>query len=245
MRGRTSSAIASMRWPAARAAGSAIVVVSRRRGRRRRGDTAARCRGRDARRRRRDGRDWISGAIRRGSKSYRKDQWPAPLIVTAELGPADFAWLEGLRRAHFPPERNQLPAHLTMFHALPPSAEGEVRQPVGASCASSRRRGHRSTGLMNLGGGVAFRVVSDGLDRIRDRACRAFPRLADRAGCGRLAAARHDPEQGRAAEARALACRRSEASFAPRPLAIRGLALHRYLGGPWETLANVSVPRAS
>ena len=46
-----------------------------------------------------------------------------PLIVTAELGPADFAWLDAQRRAHFPPERNQLAAHLTMFHALPPSLE--------------------------------------------------------------------------------------------------------------------------
>ena len=51
-----------------------------------------------------------------------------PLIVTAELGPEDFAWLNGLRRQHFPPERNQLAAHLTMFHAIPPSAESELRQ---------------------------------------------------------------------------------------------------------------------
>ena len=36
-----------------------------------------------------------------------------------------------LRRLHYPPERNQRPAHLTMFHALPPSAEGEVRRSLG------------------------------------------------------------------------------------------------------------------
>lgn len=49
------------------------------------------------------------------------------LIVTAEIGAADFAWLEGLRRKHYPPDRNHVPAHLTIFHALPPSAEVEVR----------------------------------------------------------------------------------------------------------------------
>ena len=27
-----------------------------------------------------------------------------------------------------------------------------------------------------------------------------------------------------------------KAGFEPRPFGIRGLALHRYLGGPWETL---------
>ena len=50
-----------------------------------------------------------------------------PLIVTAELG-TDFGWLEDLRQRHFPPERNQLRAHLTMFHAIPPSAEAELRR---------------------------------------------------------------------------------------------------------------------
>jgi hypothetical protein len=29
-------------------------------------------------------------------------------------------------------------------------------------------------------------------------------------------------------------------TFVPRPLAIHGLGLHRYLGGPWETLASYS-----
>jgi hypothetical protein len=39
-------------------------------------------------------------------------------ILTAELDPASFAWLDWLRREHFPPERNLLPAHLTLFHRL-------------------------------------------------------------------------------------------------------------------------------
>ena len=51
----------------------------------------------------------------------------APLIVTALIGEADFARLDGLRRAHFPPERNVLRAHLTLFHHLPPSVLEELR----------------------------------------------------------------------------------------------------------------------
>lgn len=39
-------------------------------------------------------------------------------ILTAELDPDSFAWLDGLRRRHFPPERNLLSAHLTLFHRL-------------------------------------------------------------------------------------------------------------------------------
>ena len=51
-----------------------------------------------------------------------------PLIVTADFAPADLAFLDAERRAHFPPHRNILPAHLTLFHALPPSVESELRR---------------------------------------------------------------------------------------------------------------------
>src|ERR1044071_569052 len=89
------------------------------------------------------------------------------LIVTAELGGADFAWLDNLRRAHYPSERNQVPAHLTIFHALPPSAEPELRSRL-KRLAAQRAPAARIEGFMDLGGGVAFRVVSPDLDRIRD-----------------------------------------------------------------------------
>ena len=49
-----------------------------------------------------------------------------PLIVTAELPDDVLAWADGLRRAHFPPERNWLVAHVTLFHALPPSVHDEL-----------------------------------------------------------------------------------------------------------------------
>src|SRR2546425_9822816 len=89
------------------------------------------------------------------------------LIVSAELDPQDFAWLDRLRREHYPAERNRVPAHLTMFHALPPSAEVEVRSRL-AELAKQRAPAARIEGLMDLGGGGAFRVVAPDLDRIRD-----------------------------------------------------------------------------
>ena len=95
------------------------------------------------------------------------------LIVTAELAPADFAWFDSLRRRHFPPERNVLGAHLTMFHALPPSAEAEVRRDL-ARLATRARPNATVTGLMNLGGGVAFRIASDDLDQIRSELTERF-----------------------------------------------------------------------
>ncbi|WP_317617489.1 2'-5' RNA ligase family protein [Sphingomonas daechungensis] len=89
-----------------------------------------------------------------------------PLIVTAELAEPDFAWLNGLRCQHFPPERNQLPAHLTMFHAIPPSAEDEVRGILRRLAEYAAPRAWIA-GVMNLGGGVALRIASDELDAMR------------------------------------------------------------------------------
>ena len=66
------------------------------------------------------------------------------LIVTAEIAQSDFAWLDASAPRHYPAERNQVPAHLTMFHALPPSAEAEVRSSLAVDRQSNRRRARRS-----------------------------------------------------------------------------------------------------
>jgi hypothetical protein len=82
-----------------------------------------------------------------------------PLLVTAELPPDVFAWADAQRRAHYPPERNRLGAHVTLFHGLPPSAEGEVRRLLGDVARRSPPEA-RVTGLMDLGRGTAFAVES-------------------------------------------------------------------------------------
>jgi hypothetical protein len=156
------------------------------------------------------------------------------LIVTAVIAPRDLAWLNGLRRAHYPPERNQLPAHLTMFHALPPSVEGEARSAM-ARLASQPPLTASLEGLMNLGGGVAFRIVSPGLDRMRGELAEQFHGLlsAQDAGGWRPHVTIQNKVPARTARALLDELRRE---FRPRPIGITGVALHRYLGGPWESL---------
>jgi 2'-5' RNA ligase len=157
------------------------------------------------------------------------------LIVTAEIAPRDFSWIEGLRRAHYPPERNQVPAHLTIFHALPPSAETELRSRLGRIV---RRRPLSASveGLMDLGGGVALRVVSPDLDAIREDLARDLHGLMSAQDSGGWRP--HVTIQNKAPPKVARALKQSlEKTFAPRPLALSGLGLHRYLDGPWERIA--------
>jgi len=158
------------------------------------------------------------------------------LIVTAELGGEDFAWLDGQRRRHFPPERNQLSAHLTMFHALPPSAEDEARGELKRHAGQAAPRAEVA-GLMNLGRGVAYRIVSDELEEVRGALANHFHgSLTSQDGQGwRPHVTIMNKAEPRAARELLAELQRS---FTPRPLKIAGLALHRYLGGPWERLGS-------
>src|SRR5205823_4214808 len=152
-------------------------------------------------------------------------------IVTAEIGPVDLAWLDALRRAHYPPERNRLPAHLTIFHALPPSAEAEVRSRLG-EIARERRPKATVAGLLDLGGGVAFRIVSSDLDRIREQLASDLHGLLGAQDSGGWRP--HITIQNKVAPKIARALITSvERGFVPRPLELRGLGLHRYADGPW------------
>lgn len=157
------------------------------------------------------------------------------LIITAELGAEDQAWLDRLRRAHYPVERNRLPAHLTMFHALPPSSEAEVRSRL-SRLADGGRPNAMIDGIIDLGGGVAFRVVSTDLDRIREELASGFHGLlsAQDARGWRPHVTIQNKVSPKTARALAEALRRD---FRPRPIAIRGLGLHRYHDGPWQQLA--------
>ena len=158
------------------------------------------------------------------------------LIVIAEIAQRDFSWLEHLRRSHYPAERNQVPVHLTIFHALPPSAEPEVRSRL-AWFAKDKAPRATIDGLMNLGGGVAYRIVSPDLDRIRDDLAEGLHGLLGaQDGSGWRP---HTTIQNKVQPKVATGLMAELAKdFAPRPLAIAGLAIHRYLDGPWEPIAR-------
>lgn len=53
---------------------------------------------------------------------------PQPLVLTLKLDQTTFDLFNELRQQHFPPERNFLPAHVTLFHALPGEHELNIRQ---------------------------------------------------------------------------------------------------------------------
>lgn len=159
-----------------------------------------------------------------------------PLIVTAELGAADFAWLDGLRRKHYPPERNRVPAHLTLFRSLPPGSEAEVRRVLARACSGPAPHAEIA-GLMDLGGGVAVRVRSEELDEIREEMADHFHGLLtpqDSGGWVPHVTIQNKAQRGQVREL----LRIVERDIQPQPLTISGLSIFRYNDGSWEPLSG-------
>ncbi|WP_157218803.1 2'-5' RNA ligase family protein [Flavisphingomonas formosensis] len=161
-----------------------------------------------------------------------------PIILTATMGAADFAWADAQRRAHFPAERNLVPAHITLFHHLPPSLEEELIGRLRRICAEPAPAA-RIGGILRLGGGVAYRVESPALLAIRDTLAEAFGPLLQPQDQARprlhITIQNKVPPQAARRLADAL-----EAGFRPRPLVVAGLAAWYYAGGPWQPIRSLS-----
>ena len=161
----------------------------------------------------------------------------APIIVTAVLGRQDQAFFNVQREAYFPPERNQLAAHLTMFHHLSPTLAPELRQRLVAETHGYAPPMARISDVVSLGYGVAYRVDSPDLAAIRMRLADAFAGLLTPQDAGGWRAHVTVQNKVEPAVARAL-LHNLRSGFQPRPVKIAGLAAWWYRGGPWELLSR-------
>lgn len=155
-----------------------------------------------------------------------------PLLVTAEMPPDVLAWADALRRAHFPPERNKLRAHVTLFHALPPSVEQELRD-VLARLAAEPPPAVEVTGLMKLGGGTAIALDSPGMVAIHAEIAERMQGLLTRQDSQKLRLHITIQNKVTGEEARAL-----QDALGPvlehRRFRFRGLGLYAYEDGLWR-----------
>ena len=156
-----------------------------------------------------------------------------PLILTLMLDADTQAWLDALRRAHFPPERNLVPAHVTLFHALPGAELDSVLAALADECRGAAPIEVRIGPPRFLGRGVALSVAAPAVEALRARlAARWRERLSpqDRQGWRPHATVQN---KVKADQARALQAELT-ASLPVRGGRAEGLLLWRYRGGPWE-----------
>ncbi|WP_262298562.1 2'-5' RNA ligase family protein [Microvirga sesbaniae] len=156
-----------------------------------------------------------------------------PLILTLRLDEHSFAFFDAQRRRYFPPDRNFIPAHLTLFHALPGEHLPTIQQDIATSIARRTPFLLHVTGLRSLGRGVAYSLQSAelaDLRRILALTWNPWLKPQDRQN--------HQPHvtvQNKvdATRARALLEDLSE-TFQPFQAEAIGLDLWWYRGGPWE-----------
>ena len=142
-----------------------------------------------------------------------------------------------LRAQHFPSERNFLAAHVTLFHALP----GEHVDAVRADLRQATDREPFDvdvTGVRFLGRGVAFSLASPELSGLRSGLASAWqPWLTPQ---DRQKHSPHVTVQNKVDPAVARSLHDGlAAAFEPHRVRARGLGLWRYLGGPWEPVAEL------
>lgn len=155
------------------------------------------------------------------------------------LAPPAQAWFETARRAHYPPTLNQVPAHVSLFHHLPGSELEAVRRRLKAVCGQVAPPGVLVAEVRSTGRGVAYRLRAPVLVNVRAELADGWDTLLiaqDRAGFQP-----HVTVQNKVtgAEAKATLARLA-AGFVPFETRAVGVAIWRYLGGPWEALGSVA-----
>jgi hypothetical protein len=162
-----------------------------------------------------------------------------PLILTLKLDHTSFTTFDRLRKQHFPPERNVIPAHITLFHTLPASEEGQLLSALQEVSAQTPILDLHFPGVQFLGGGVAIEVESPGLLSVRKRLASTWaPWLSAQDQAGYRP---HITIQNKvsAREARQLYVD-LRTSWQPFSGTGEGLLLWAYLGGPWELITTFS-----
>ena len=174
-----------------------------------------------------------------GQRGWRPDvKTRHPMILTARIAEHDLIPLDLLRRKHFPPERNFLRAHLTVFYRLPGEYVDRILEHLRHTAAGKGAIAATVNGVRHLGAGVAFTVDSPDLNAVRHGLHRDFvpwlgfqdmqtwrPHITVQNKVSRSDAHRLHDEL--------LSC------FRPRDITITGLDLWRYLDGPWALEATV------
>lgn len=162
-----------------------------------------------------------------------QNQQRQPLILTLKLDEVSQSFFNNQRDLYFPPERNFLEAHLTLFHQLPDvrvtyeHLESLVQKPFGLDCAS----------LLFLGAGVAYRVESDELTSFHQSLKSFFeenliPQDRQKFNPHVVIQNKVKPEIAKMLMTKLIG------EFMPFEMTALGISLWRYAGGPWEFLVD-------
>jgi 2'-5' RNA ligase len=162
-----------------------------------------------------------------------------PFILTLELDSHSFKIFNALRQEHFPPEKNFLAAHLTLFHKLPGEEEASIKTTLKDLAASTKTFALTFSTLRFLGKGVAVNVESAELLELRKKLAVSWTAWLE--AQDKQPFKPHITVQNKVTPELAQALFENfSKSWVPFSGRGTGLLLWRYLGGPWELVEKFS-----
>lgn len=159
---------------------------------------------------------------------------PPSFLLTLEMDGEAFVALDALRRRTYPPERNLVPAHVTLFYRLAGERAREIKAFLATIASKQRPIEIPSGELKSTERGVAIFLHSPQLAALRDELAREWSPWLDQADLRPFRP--HVTIQSGVSDAEARRTRQTIAASL-RPPRIRGVGLHlwRYRDGPWES----------
>lgn len=156
-----------------------------------------------------------------------------PLILTLKFDQKTFDRFNQLRQQYFPPERNFLPAHITLFHALPGEQKISIQQTLHAICSRTPVCSLAFPQVRSLGQGVAIAVECPELIQLHQQLAQTWQNWLSRQDQQRYKP--HITIQNKVTPEAAQQLHRQLAeSWQPLQGCGEGLLLWYYQGGPWE-----------
>ncbi len=157
-----------------------------------------------------------------------------PLILTLKIDDDSFGFLDELRRRYFPPERNFLDAHVTLFHHLPDKNLEQIKLDIQKLCAETRVFPLEFTHWRFLGKGSAMVIESAALVQLREQLAQVW--REDLTPQDEQKFQPHITVQNKveATEARKL-FEKLSADWHGKNGEAQGLTLWHYLGGAWKS----------
>ena len=158
---------------------------------------------------------------------------PPPIIVVLRMEASVQSHFDALREAHFPPELNRVPAHMTLFHHLPGERAAEVDAVLRKECAAREPFAVKVTEPRSIGRGVVYRCASDELLALRAAIAERFG--GDLTKQDSQGWRPHVTVQNKVTSQRAKSTLAAlSEGFEPWSFPAEGLVAHDYMGGPWR-----------
>ena len=155
-----------------------------------------------------------------------------PLVLTVWFEETTQAFFNQKRKQYFPPERNVIEAHLTLFHHLPDD-ETNIINTLDTVCHQQKQMELQVLKPVSIGKGVAYKIESKALASLHKTLQKQWfdvLTMQDRQGLWPHVTLQNKVSLQKAKQT----LEEISIEFTPFSTYAIGLQLWRYVNGPWE-----------